>query len=829
MNQTISLFNELKSGGYDACLMTTFSIDFPFYEDVLLRRMQSSGINHHVLLVDKGMGLAAMHERPPCKVGSHYVLAPMDCPGAFHPKLLMLLGKNKGLLAIGSHNATLSGFGQNLEITNVLRFTKGSNEEYLSIFQQAYQAFHEWLESYGGELPGAVKESLDRTVHLSPWLNATVPVNNDQYCQLLFTSKSTDSLWQQLQPLLPANIHQITGISAFFDTQLAFLRELIALSDEAPVIAVQPETVSAPVSLLDQADICLVDVNSVKDIQQDKRYVHAKLIHLLGDESVFVSGSANFSRPAWLSDSETRNAEAVLVIKGEEAQTIAEDLFLFQLKSASVVNEIVLHTMVQSDPDCISVGLMLVDDVGDESVVIPIEEVWPDSHRLAYVDSFGSNCIIDAMKNDKHWIMPRSELHEGELISVISGKSVVARIVVLNIPQLRSNSSAGKERALQQALGSLNSDTPDIDLLFRCIGKMIPSEKEEKKSSTIRSSSKVVAVSETPDTLLENLDSVTERKAGSGRMRCSGGDIGLLLDMFIYNLGNSSRIDSAKAYGEDALGRSEEDLIDSEDGEDAFEEDNILKADDDEDARIKADKTCQRKLETILRRAESFVKAMGMTSDENLKGTTPVILGVLVLTHELYRSQKQRKWVIAEYLNSLAEFLFLRIFSEKHPVVLDAEELGGSSIFLSDEWAQLVGYSAWLAYHTDMVLKSRLPISASIEVKDSLRWKNACWLFLAQRTGNDNVANGIASKLLAQEGEQAESWLNMLVAAGTEVVTNKRLPIQTGFCLASSSKGAYEGYKLVTEIEDEFVGLASINTKQNSNKFKVGFLDVIGV
>ena len=144
MSQTISLFKELKDGGYDACLMTTFSIDFPFYEDVLLRRMQSSGINHHILLVDKGMGLAAMHERPPCKAGSHYVLAPMDCSGAFHPKLLMLLGKNKGLLAIGSHNATLSGFGQNLEITNVLRFSKGNDEEYLSIFQQAYQAFHEW-------------------------------------------------------------------------------------------------------------------------------------------------------------------------------------------------------------------------------------------------------------------------------------------------------------------------------------------------------------------------------------------------------------------------------------------------------------------------------------------------------------------------------------------------------------------------------------------------------------------------------------------------------------------------------------------------------------
>ena len=141
MNQRVSLFDELKKGGYETCLMTSFNIDFPFYEEVLLRRMRASGIHHHVLLLDRAMCSQAIQDRPPRMAGQHYSLAPMDCEKAFHPKLLLLAGKDKGFLAIGSHNITLSGYGQNLEVTNVVRFNAKNKTETLPIFQAAYGAF----------------------------------------------------------------------------------------------------------------------------------------------------------------------------------------------------------------------------------------------------------------------------------------------------------------------------------------------------------------------------------------------------------------------------------------------------------------------------------------------------------------------------------------------------------------------------------------------------------------------------------------------------------------------------------------------------------------
>lgn len=833
MNQAVSLFNELKSGGYDTCLMTTFSIDFPFYEDVLLRRMQSSGISHHVLLADKSMTLAAMKERPPSKVGSQYVLAPMACPGAFHPKLLLLLGKNKGLLAVGSHNCTLSGFGQNLEITNILRFTKGQNEQYLAIFQQAFQAFQTWLSSYGSHLPDSVKELLDRSGHLSPWLKTTLSARQNPECQLLYTATNTDSLWQQMQPYIPENIKQIFGMSAFFDTQLAFIKKLIGLSDKAPVIAVQPDTVSAPKSLLNNSSIQVVDVNSVDDISQKKRYVHAKLLYLAGEESLFVSGSANFSRPAWLNDGANSNAEAIIVVNGDAANSIATNLALPQLINAPIVESIDVQRISTLDEDVTSVSLILLDDTGADAVIIPMQIDWPTDHCLAYTNSFDEHRIIEASKKNSHWEISRSAFREGELISVITESAIIARIIVMNTAQLRHNSAGGQERRLQQALGSLNSDNPDFNLLLNCIEQVIPSNNESNNSSKYRKSNSTSTESDIPDSLLSDLDPVSLHRAASGRVRISTGDIGLLLDMFIYNLGNASRNDSSKAFGEDASGRNEEDLIESEDGENSFTEEDILLSDI--DAIDRADQLCRRKLQTILKRTVKFIKSFKRIENApELKQIIPLVLGVLVLTHELYLAQEKqthldRSWVTQDFFDALSELLFLNFFSEKNPIYGDTAHPNLSSAFLSDEWCQILGYSTWVAYHADIVLKPRLSLSATIEDKQSVSWKNACWLFLAQRIGKDAEASKITTKLLSQEGKQAESWLTMMVESGKQLAIKRQLPIHTGFYIASSPKAAFSGYKLVTDSYEDKLSMANINTKQNTQRFQIGYLDIFKV
>jgi len=40
----ISLMEELKKGGYEASLITTYNAYLPFYEEVVLRRLVNAGI-----------------------------------------------------------------------------------------------------------------------------------------------------------------------------------------------------------------------------------------------------------------------------------------------------------------------------------------------------------------------------------------------------------------------------------------------------------------------------------------------------------------------------------------------------------------------------------------------------------------------------------------------------------------------------------------------------------------------------------------------------------------------------------------------------------------
>ncbi len=81
----------------------------------------------------------------------------MKSKASFHPKILLLLGKRKGLLAVGSHNLTLSGFGTNLEVTNVIKFNNIDSKDSLSIFQSAMNACSTWIDDYGNELPDGIK------------------------------------------------------------------------------------------------------------------------------------------------------------------------------------------------------------------------------------------------------------------------------------------------------------------------------------------------------------------------------------------------------------------------------------------------------------------------------------------------------------------------------------------------------------------------------------------------------------------------------------------------------------------------------------------------
>ncbi len=95
----------------------------------------------------------SLQNHPPRHAGRRYTLFPIRVSGAFHPKLIFLVGKRKGLVIVGSHNMTLAGFGFNRELTNVIRISATDDETGHAIAARAWKEVTQWLASSGEKIP----------------------------------------------------------------------------------------------------------------------------------------------------------------------------------------------------------------------------------------------------------------------------------------------------------------------------------------------------------------------------------------------------------------------------------------------------------------------------------------------------------------------------------------------------------------------------------------------------------------------------------------------------------------------------------------------------
>lgn len=87
MSEGISILDEIKKGGYEASLITTFNAYLPFYEDVVLRQLIGHGVRHNILMMDAGQCALSISCHPPKSAGRVYTLIPMKSAGTFHPKI----------------------------------------------------------------------------------------------------------------------------------------------------------------------------------------------------------------------------------------------------------------------------------------------------------------------------------------------------------------------------------------------------------------------------------------------------------------------------------------------------------------------------------------------------------------------------------------------------------------------------------------------------------------------------------------------------------------------------------------------------------------------
>lgn len=112
---------DLQDRPYSEALFTTFNVDLAYFEGNVLGPARASGAAVTVIAD------AAQYEPDPLAVhgaGASYVIGVVDLPTAFHPKVTVLVGEDRLLLAVGSGNLSVGGWLGNDETLFVAQGTR---------------------------------------------------------------------------------------------------------------------------------------------------------------------------------------------------------------------------------------------------------------------------------------------------------------------------------------------------------------------------------------------------------------------------------------------------------------------------------------------------------------------------------------------------------------------------------------------------------------------------------------------------------------------------------------------------------------------------------
>jgi HKD family nuclease len=722
MSEAISILDEVRRGGYDFCFIATYNAYLPFYEDVLLPRLAGAGCRANVLMMDARQCAAVLSSEStrPRLAGRSYTLIPVKAGGAFHPKIILLVGRHKGLLFIGSHNLTLSGLSHNRELTNRFEVTSDKNHDEVAAIKASWDFMRAWID----EQPVELQEAFNSAEKSAQWLRHAEAKETET--QVFGAFPKGASLWDALRARVPANIKRITVVAPYFDHELAFLREL---NDEiAPkefVVGIDTETVQ----IERDARMLMPEARFVdaKSIREGSGYLHGKavLFETTDGRELLVTGSANASSPAWLVKAKERNAEIVVLREGSKRQSLAAELGLKNLHAQPPLSDEAWQSIrprrsTISSSSASHIPLVAVET--ERGFEIDTKSVKYDLlPGVMLFDNTGSQLgVYDAARTEPQLLS--IEVSEVEvrrqtsllLLAASSGKILYA--ITHHSFDVPNSAQTERQKQWQSALDSLSSDAPMFDEMFRLVERIVFDETNDYQATPkITGKGDKSTGQEPPAEQTVFARSLKERQAARLRERfASAGDLGLLLDALNRRLGVGLE---AEVRANAGLARSEEDSVGSDDeGLASFRE-----ADEAEIARA-----CQRKTARMMRRMTAQLERAAGLKERSFLAVSQLaaVLGVLLLLRELEwrRSQLLTGEGYILYKDERRFFLNItRLLYAPGSAVMEQARPASDTVEMPAEIGTVVGLLFWLAYDIGIDLRYELEQEDREELETCVR------------------------------------------------------------------------------------------------------------
>jgi hypothetical protein len=783
MSDLFSLLKALKTPGYDASVMTTFNCYLPFLEEVVIRRLAAIGCRHNLVLADRNQLSAAINSNPPNRSGIDYWLLPIDSSKAFHPKLTLLVGKDKGQLFIGSHNLTYSGFGGNREVTNVITFHKRSNADSLPIFKMAVETMRSWAKRTNA--PG-VDEAFEQLFELAPWLkeNNEVRISSNK---LIFGGPGNPALLDQLKEFCGPPIRDIVVSGAFFDEQTQFLKRL--QDDFRPqrfIVTVHPETVQLPPSAQTLPDVKFVSAEQLGPDGND--YLHAKFIYLVSqdDQHIFASGSANPSRPAWLDADSSANDEAMLVRLGTDGQAAAAsmgiDIQALHSQPALTpeqwdVVESQWSTNQNEAKSAESVPLKYALSVEPGVVKLDTPNLVSDT-RFQFLGGSELVLAIDytTQARGKFTELTFDKDLRIPIIREFADDKIVANHLIHYQTTLEEHARTGAQRKFRTSLASLDADSPELNTLFRCVEQIIlDPEIHHRRTARTTIGGQVDGDKKAPDTLEVDIKSIA---ASTKRKRMSDGtDLGYILDLLIKSL---SQPTSDNYSATDGQGRDEEEQIGADDAIEDQEAEGLKN--EQQAAKILA--LCHRKIGQLIRRTQSELNKTIVEKlpidDVALKLTAILALLRHLKAHEAIlwwvNTKRGETAVPSENFRLLCDSVLM--FLEAKNSLLTRRSDNQTDLANFEEIGRLKGLVFWLAIEAGRHLNFEGEFNESAERARNRIQNNTDFIALGDIMANDNLAVDEARETIRVTNAAAMTNLQQAIQLHQVIQISKANPAE---------------------------------------------------
>jgi len=317
----IDTVTDIKEGDYEHSLILSYTCSLLFYETLILKDILNNGCYNNSIIIDR-LQYDNLIEREKDDVrfcGSYYFLDSISVPGVFHPKMLLLTGKNKGLLLIGSGNDTYSGYGKNCEL--FYKFTySDDNRKHLNVFQQAVEYLNRIQRKF--PLNKAITERIEMLERETPWLGEKTEIAEEVILHNL-----DSPLLNQIKELIPGSVKEIALLAPYFDRNLSTVKELKSIFKDAEIkIITQSGNTTFPINYFLSAKEKgkLQDVSLYKSKQKEKRFLHGKVLYFKTPDSEFLfSGSPNISKAAMEQTIKKGNAEMGIFIRGKKKDDLS--------------------------------------------------------------------------------------------------------------------------------------------------------------------------------------------------------------------------------------------------------------------------------------------------------------------------------------------------------------------------------------------------------------------------------------------------------------------------------------------------------------------------